>query len=107
MRSRQKHMQAIAYNKEGRPIVRIGNERLDSVTSPLSGDGFVVCRDHGTLPVVFVRTTHPHLAIYRCCSACITAHCRVTSTFLHLGSHERLADGSIIVNKIGHEDLSE
>jgi hypothetical protein len=94
-----------AFGKDGYPIVKIGNERLERFTSLTMGDDFIVCRLHHTLPVVHVRTTRPYVAIHRCCSECIKANCTIVSTVIKVGSHERLADGSIIVGK--HEDLSE
>lgn len=74
----------VAFDKEGKPVlpaVLVGHERLDYSSSTLSGDRFAACSEHGTAPVVYVRTAKPPMLL-RCCERCVRQHCQITTAIL-------------------------
>lgn len=75
-------VEAYRFDKQGKrilPTVHLGNERLSSraPTGAISGPGFVLCEEHGTVPIVWVRT---RLALVKCCRHCIRHYCSLTQT---------------------------
>lgn len=60
------------------PAVKMGNERLERHSSAMSGESFVICKEHGTCPVTWVRNTRP-VVLIRCCSLCVRQHCTRTT----------------------------
>jgi len=58
------------------PAVRLGNERLSYDTSAVAGSGFIICQEHGTSPLAWVRAQRP-IMLVKCCRLCIKEHCQL------------------------------